>query len=258
MRPTATLLLVASVLIAAPGRAGAQGEALERGRQAYLEAEFDQASAAFEEVVRSADASRAALAEALRTLAVLSLIRGDRPAAERHALQALTLEPAVGPPEGASPGALALFETARGGLRGALDATLAIDPRGRARVTVQGDAGGLAALARVDCGGAPVEVALDRTGSGELRLARGALRAGRCTASVRTAAGAELVTTHATLERRAERSRPRAMRRARSSSPWPWIALATAATAATAAIVTGLIVATTPDGANLGPTEIAE
>lgn len=121
--------LVASMLFAtwlavlgAPAPAHAQS--VDSARRLYLDARFDQAAEAFEQILARPSLGAAEAAEAHCHLVALHTMMGDPDAAQRHAEAAVALDPAVAVPEGAPRQAEQLLAEARtklGGRRATLE-----------------------------------------------------------------------------------------------------------------------------------------
>ncbi len=172
----------------------ASAQSVERGRQAYLDAEFEGAVEAFEGVLDGATLSPEDALEATRYLSALELMLDHLERARVHARAAVALDPQVRAPEGSPPAAEALLrETAR-------------EVDGAARLTIRSEGGtrvaarlspvpeGLVTELRLRCGedterGAPPSVSLASTASGDVS----------CDAEAVTGAGASLFTTSQTI-----------------------------------------------------------
>jgi len=204
---------LAAALVCLPSLAGAQESppagGAEQGRHLYLEADFEGARDAFEEVLESPDLDRAGATEAHRYLAAIALIVSDGAGAARHASAAVALTPTAAAPEGAPPELAEALDAARAEL-GEDGATLRVtsDPEvleagGSADVTARLEPSppGLAAALRLSCGGDGVPEAEIAGPPPSVTLSVSPGRSAssvRCTAGARTSAGAELLEAAAT------------------------------------------------------------
>lgn len=89
------------------------GADLERGRMAYLEADFEGASEAFEAALQREGISEPATIEAHRYLAALELVFEHHAEARRHVEAVVRLDRTVSPPEGAPSELGELFDQVR-------------------------------------------------------------------------------------------------------------------------------------------------
>jgi hypothetical protein len=245
--------------VCAPGVAGAEASSdAERGRQLYLEANFEGARVAFEAVLASADLDRAGATEAHRFLAAISLIVGDAPGAARHAAAAVALTPTVTSPEGAPPELEGALDAAREEL-GEEGATLrissdpeVIDSGDSAQVTARLEPSpvGLAAALQLRCAGEDVPPA-DAAGpppsvAVTVAPARGA-SAVECAARAETDGGATLLYAEATIPVRGGSGGGEVLW-------WPWVVGAGGAAVIAAVVTVVVVVLTAPTDANIvGP-----
>ena len=108
------LLVLACVLVTEH----ASAQSVDEARRLYLEADFEAAASAFDEVLARPSLDVETGAEAHRYLAVLRALLGDEQAARRHVALAVALDPAVSAPEGAPPWVPEAMEAARAELGG--------------------------------------------------------------------------------------------------------------------------------------------
>jgi tetratricopeptide (TPR) repeat protein len=86
---------------------------LDRGRLAYLEADFEGAAEAFEAVISQENVNEAHAVEAHRYLAALELIFENPREARGHVEAAIAIDPSASPPGGAPPELNGLFNDVR-------------------------------------------------------------------------------------------------------------------------------------------------
>jgi len=126
-RAIATCALVGTLIAALP----ADAQTVPDARRLYLEADFEGAAAAFEEVLARPSLDVPTGSEAHRYLAVLRALLGDEEAARRHAAIAVALDPAVTAPEGAPPWVGQAMDEARSTFGGrAARLTISSEPSG--------------------------------------------------------------------------------------------------------------------------------
>jgi hypothetical protein len=242
---TVAVLLALSM---AGASARAQAE-LDRGRMAYLEADFEGALAAFDAALDSAQLDPAGALEAYRFLAALSLVSGDEAAAMRHARAAVALDPAATAPDGAPTELEGILAQARAE-QGPEAAAIAIDRGGRSsHVTARLEHAppDLGARLTLRCGdddaveGAPPVVET------RVRARRGV----HCTARLENTAGGTLVAAEVdvTVATRSDDGTPRdgASRR----RLWPWIVGVGGGLVLAGVITAVAVVAARPDAALL-------
>ena len=249
--------------IAIPSSALAQD--LEQARAHYFDAEFEEAIAAFGQVLASETLTPTAAGEAHRFLAALHALLGDSARAEEHARIAVALNPAVSAPDGAPPEVAELLARAREETGGARS-TIVIEPDGplvlgtettvRARLTPRepsiGDElvlGCVSGETDVEVGGAPPEV--------DVLLTPGASEA-RCEATALTDAGGALITAVANLTVGGERTSSAAEGAGGGGDDtviWAVLGGVGAALLVAGAIIVAVVLSQ-PTAADLGPPQI--
>jgi hypothetical protein len=226
------------------GSSSAFAQTVEDGRQAYLEAEFEGALAAFEGVLASPDLEMADAIEATRYLTALELMLGHERLARGRARAAVALDPDVRAPEGSPPEADALLREMAAEIDGA--AELEVRSEGGARISAR--------LSPVPEG---VVTALtlrcaDEIEEGEppaIFLTSSASDVVDCEAEALTDAGAALYATAETLTLGDEVSGTTTDEEDGEGAPlWPWLVAGGGALIAVGIVITVVLIAASGGG----------
>lgn len=230
-------------------------QTVEDARRHYLEAEFDEAIAAFEAVLSRPSLDAAAAVECHTHLMTLRMLLGNAEAARIHASYALSLDPAASAPAGAPPEATQLLTDVRGELGGparlTID-TLAAPEEGQPTTilaSLEPAPDGLFSSLRLRCAsgeatadesGAPPSVELTISPDEEIF----------CRASASTDTGAVLLRVRQTFALGEEEDEAGG-----GTSPWVWVGVGAGVLVVAAAVV-AVVLLVPNDQATLGPPTI--